>query len=155
VLDALTIASLSGISVKLLVPGVSDSVLVNLAARSYYGDLVDAGVEIYQYRKGFVHAKTLVADDKIAMVGMANMDFRSFDLNFEVNAIVYDKEIATELRDIFYEDLRFSEKMTLPSGILAGGTVSGSRYFLKLFPAAGRATPRSPDALQSYTSHQP
>lgn len=76
-------------------PGVSDSVLVNLADRSYYGDLVHAGVEIYQYRKGFVHTKTLVADDKIAMVGMANMDFRSLDLNFEVNAVVYDTEIAT------------------------------------------------------------
>ena len=110
-LDALTIASLSGISVKLLVPGVSDSVLVNLAARSYYGDLADAGVEIYQYRKGFVHAKTLVADDKIAMVGTANMDFRSFDLNFEVNAIVYDTTVATELRDTFYEDLKSAEKI--------------------------------------------
>jgi len=52
-----------------------------------------------------------VADDKIAMVGTANMDFRSLDLNFEVNAVVYDTEIATELRDIFYEDLRFSEKI--------------------------------------------
>lgn len=107
-LDALVIASLSGISVKLLVPGVSDSVLVNSAARSYYDDLLKAGVEIYQYQKGFVHAKTMVTDKKIAMVGTANMDFRSFDLNFEVNAIVYDSAIATELTDIFYEDLKDS-----------------------------------------------
>lgn len=110
-LDALTIAALSGISVKLLVPGISDSVLVNSAARSYYGDLQRAGVEIYQYNKGFVHAKTLVADGKIAMVGTANMDFRSFDLNFEVNAIVYDDETATELRHVFYEDLKSAEKI--------------------------------------------
>jgi cardiolipin synthase len=58
-----------------------------------------------------VHAKTLVADDKIAMVGTANMDFRSFDLNFEVNAIVYDTTVATALRDTFYEDLKSAEKI--------------------------------------------
>ena len=109
--DALVIASLSGLSVKLLVPGISDSILVNFAARSYYGDLLKAGVEIYQYTKGFVHAKTLVADRKIAIVGTANMDFRSFDLNFEVNAIVYDVEIANELRSVFYEDLTNAEML--------------------------------------------
>ncbi|MEQ7800457.1 cardiolipin synthase [Pedobacter sp. ASV1-7] len=105
-LDALSISSLSGISVKLLVPGRSDSILVNSAARSYYNDLLKAGVEIYQYQKGFVHAKTMVTDKKVAIVGTANMDFRSFDLNFEVNAIVYDTEIASELSEIFYDDLK-------------------------------------------------
>lgn len=110
-LDALTIASLSGLSVKLLVPGKSDSILVNSAARSYYDDLLKAGVEIYQYTKGFVHAKTLVADRKIAVVGTANMDFRSFELNFEVNAIVYDMETANELADVFYDDIKDAEKI--------------------------------------------
>ena len=107
--DALIIASLSGISVKLLVPRISDSILVNAAARSYYGLLLKAGVEIYRYTKGFVHAKTLVADSKIAIVGTANMDFRSFDLNFEVNAIVYNEEIANQLRNVFYGDLKNAE----------------------------------------------
>ena len=110
-LDALTIASLGGVKVKLLVPGISDSILVNAAARSYYVDLMKGGVEIYLYKKGFVHAKTMVTDSKIAMVGTANMDSRSFDLNFEVNAIVYDSEIAGELRDIFYDDLKDAEKI--------------------------------------------
>jgi len=110
-LDALTISSLSGIDVKLLVPGKSDSILVNSAARSYYNDLLKAGVEIYQYQKGFLHAKTMVTDKKVAIVGTANMDFRSFDLNFEVNAIVYDAEIATELTDIFYNDLNDAIKI--------------------------------------------
>lgn len=109
--DALIIASLGGVSVKLLVPGNSDSLLVNAAARSYYGDLLKRGVEIYQYTKGFVHAKTMVTDGKIAMVGTANMDSRSFDLNFEVNAIVYDVGIAGELREIFYEDLKNAVKI--------------------------------------------
>jgi cardiolipin synthase len=109
--EALIIASLSGISVKLLVPDKSDSILVNSAARSYYNDLLQEGVEIYLYRKGFLHAKTLVADGKIAVVGTANMDFRSFDLNFEVNAIVYDTEIANQLSAIFFEDIKHAEKI--------------------------------------------
>ena len=110
-LDALTIASLSGLTVKLLVPGKSDSFLVDGAASSYYDDLLKAGVEIYRYRKGFIHAKTFVADSKVAIVGTANMDFRSFDLNFEVNAIVYDAGVANELRDIFFEDLKDAERI--------------------------------------------
>jgi len=111
ILDALIVASLGGVSVKLLVPGVSDSVLVNAAARSYYGDLLEAGVEIYRYTKGFVHAKTTVVDRKIAIVGTANMDARSFELNFEVNAIVYDKEVADQLAAVFYEDIKDAGKI--------------------------------------------
>jgi cardiolipin synthase len=110
-LDALTIASLSGIKVKLLVPSKSDSILVNAAARSYYNDLLREGVEIYQYQKGFVHAKTMVADNKVAIIGTANMDFRSFDLNFEVNAIVYDTGIASELSAVFYKDLKDAHRI--------------------------------------------
>jgi len=111
VLDALTIASLGGVSVKLLVPGISDSAIVNAAAHSYYSELLDAGVEVYLYRKGFVHAKTLVSDRKVAIVGTANMDSRSFDLNFEVNAIVYDKEVAGELAGVFFADINEAEKI--------------------------------------------
>ena len=110
-MDALSMAAMSGIKVKLLVPGISDSKIVNAASRAYYGDLLRVGVEIYLYNKGFVHAKTLVADSKIAIVGTANMDIRSFDLNFEVNALVYDTEIASQLSDIFYKDLQDSEQI--------------------------------------------
>jgi cardiolipin synthase len=111
--ESLVIASLSGISVKLLIPGKSDSKLVNYAARSYYNYLMQKGIEIYQYKRGFIHAKTLVADRRIAIVGTANMDSRSFDLNFEVNAIVYNQEIAGQLTDIFFEDLNDAEKIDL------------------------------------------
>lgn len=110
-LSALLIASLGGISVKLLVPGRSDSVFVNAAARSFYGDLLKANVEVYLYQKGFIHSKSMVVDGEIAMVGTANMDFRSFDLNFEVNAIVYDEEIARSLKETFYGDLKCSDKV--------------------------------------------
>lgn len=105
-LDAIIIASLSGISVKLLVPGISDSLIVNTAAHSYYADLLNAGVKIYLYDKGFIHAKTLVIDKKIAIIGTANMDYRSFDLNFEVSAIVYDNEISNKLSEVLYNDIK-------------------------------------------------
>jgi cardiolipin synthase len=111
VLDAIITAALGGVSVKLLVPGVSDSTLVNSAARSYYDELLHAGVEVYLYQKGFVHAKTLVADRKLAVVGTANMDSRSFDLNFEVNAVIYDTGIAGQLADVFMQDIRDAEKI--------------------------------------------
>ncbi|GGG59982.1 cardiolipin synthase [Bizionia arctica] len=113
IMDALMIAAKSGVKVKLIVPKNSDSKLVNAAACSYYSDLLKSGVEIYRYCKGFVHAKTLVIDNEIAVVGTANMDVRSFDLNFEVSAIVYDEEIADQLKASFYEDLEDSTRIDL------------------------------------------
>lgn len=110
-LDCLKLAAFSGTKIKLLVPGISDSRLVNFAARSYYGRLLNAGAEIYCYQKGFVHSKTMVVDQELAMVGTANMDIRSFDLNFEVNAIVYDKEIAKELCEAFHDDIKYATKI--------------------------------------------
>jgi len=110
-LDALCIAALGGVKVKILVPYKSDSKFVDYAVRSYYSILLNAGIEIFQYTKGFIHAKTMVCDTKIAMIGTANMDSRSFDLNFEVNAIVYNKEVADELATIFYDDLKNSVQL--------------------------------------------
>ncbi len=111
IMDALRVAALSGLTVKLLVPGISDSKLVNAASKSNYNDLLRAGVEIYLYEKGFVHAKTLITDSKLSIIGTANMDYRSFELNFEVNAIIYDVAIAKELREIFFEDLKDAKKI--------------------------------------------
>jgi len=111
ILDALRIAALSGLKVKLLVPGVCDSKIVNAASKSNYNDLLLAGVEIYLYEKGFVHAKTLVTDSKLFLVGTANMDYRSFELNFEVNAVVYDAALAKKMRAIFFHDLDDATKI--------------------------------------------
>ncbi|CAN5877672.1 cardiolipin synthase [soil metagenome] len=105
ILDALKIAALSGLSVKLLVPGKCDSKFVNAASKANYNELLQAGVEIYMYEKGFVHAKTLVTDGKLSMIGTANMDHRSFELNFEVNAIIYDSGFSKNLRAVFFKDL--------------------------------------------------
>ena len=111
ILEALRVAALSGLSVKLLVPGICDSKFVNAASKSNYNDLLQAGVEIYMYQKGFVHAKTLVTDGKLSIVGTANMDHRSFELNFEVNVIVYDQQFAEEMRQVFFDDLKYTEKI--------------------------------------------
>ena len=111
IMDALRIAASSGLSVKLLVPGKSDSRLVNSASKANYGNLLKAGVEIYLYQKGFVHAKTMVTDGKLSMIGTANMDYRSFDLNFEVNAIVYDASFAEKLRKVFFDDIKDAKKI--------------------------------------------
>jgi cardiolipin synthase len=111
IINALKVASLGGVTVKVLAPGISDSRLVNAAAWSYYSDLLRAGVDIYLYRKGFIHVKTMVVDDYISIVGTANMDYRSFDLNFEVNAVIYSETVAEELREDFNNDLKDAEKI--------------------------------------------
>ncbi|CDF79750.1 cardiolipin synthetase [Formosa agariphila KMM 3901] len=113
IMDALCIASMSGVKVKLLVPRSSDSRIVNAAASSYYEKLLQSGVEIYRYNKGFIHAKTMAIDDEIAIVGSANMDMRSFDLNFEVNAIVYDKGVNKQLKEAFNTDLKDADQIDL------------------------------------------
>ena len=110
-MDAIEISARSGVTVKLLLPGKSDSKIVKAASSSYYDRLLDAGAEIYEYQRGFVHAKTMVVDKKISVVGTANMDIRSFDLNFEVNAIVYDDEIAEKLVRAFKNDLSDSVRI--------------------------------------------
>lgn len=109
VYDAIRTAALGGIDVRMLVPYRSDSWLVNKAATAYYESLLDSGVKIYRYKKGFMHAKTLVADDSLAMVGSANMDNRSFELNFETNALVYDPDVARQLKAQFLADLHHSD----------------------------------------------
>jgi len=114
--EALIIAALSGVEVKLLLPKEGDSVFVHTASESFFEELLRAGVQIYRYEKGFVHAKTFVIDSEVASVGTANLDARSFDLNFEVSAIVYNKKVATELRLIFYEDIKEAALLSIDQG---------------------------------------
>ena len=112
ILDALKQAALSGVDVRLLLPGKSDSALVGAAARFYFKSLLKAGVKIYLYSKGFVHAKTVVADSFVSIVGTANMDIRSFDLNFEIMPVVYSKALGRQLEQMFLEDLEDSEHIS-------------------------------------------
>jgi len=104
-LSAVTTAAMRGVDVQVLVPERSDSRLVTAAARSYFEDLARAGVRIHEYGPPMFHAKTLVVDDDIAQVGTANMDNRSFRLNFEIAAVFYDQSLAELLAATFEEDL--------------------------------------------------
>lgn len=105
ILDALKQAAISGVDVRLMVPERSDSVFVGAASRFYFKELLEAGVRIFLYRKGFVHAKTVVADGRLSVIGTANMDIRSFDLNFEIMSVIYGCGMATELESAFTDDL--------------------------------------------------
>jgi cardiolipin synthase len=114
-MDALRIAALSGVQVSIMIPDKPDHPFIYWATLSYIGEMLKAGVSVYLYRNGFVHAKTIVVDEEIASVGTANMDVRSFKLNFEVNAFLYDADISKKLADAFREDIRNSEELTLES----------------------------------------
>ena len=97
---------LRGVDVRLLVPRRSDSLIVSAAARSYYDELIAAGVKVWEYKARMLHSKTLVVDEHCAMIGTANFDNRSFRLNFEVMAVVYGPALAKPLADQFEDDLR-------------------------------------------------
>jgi len=102
---ALETAALRGVDVQLIVPRHSDNPVVDAAARSYVRQLAEAGVRIHFYERGFIHAKTIVVDGQVAAVGSANMDVRSFRLNFEAGVLVYDDALARELVEAFERDL--------------------------------------------------
>lgn len=112
VLDALRVAALSGVDVRIMVPNMPDHAFVYRATQYYARQLANEGIKIYFYVNGFIHAKTMVVDGKMASVGSANMDFRSFKLNFEINSFIYDETIAGELEEIFEEDMKKSIEMT-------------------------------------------
>ncbi|HSA21820.1 MAG TPA: cardiolipin synthase [Myxococcota bacterium] len=115
ILLALKAAAWRGVDVRLLVPGRSDMWLVQLAGRSFYQELLDTGVKIYELRQGILHAKTMVIDGVWSTIGSANMDMRSFRLNFEVNVLVFGAEFAHRMEEIFLRDLDNSRPITLES----------------------------------------
>ncbi|MDT6979344.1 cardiolipin synthase [Levilactobacillus zymae] len=112
VLDSLRIAAMAGIDVRIMIPDKPDHAFVYRATQYYARQLANDGVKIYYYHNGFIHAKTMVVDGKLASVGSANMDYRSFKLNFEINAFIYDEQIATQLENIFKIDMTHSELIT-------------------------------------------
>lgn len=101
---ALQVAALAGIDVRLMLPARSDSKIVDLASHSYLDDMMKAGVKILFYTPGFLHSKLLIIDDALTVIGSANMDFRSFEHNFEINAFVYDTEFTARMDAVFEDD---------------------------------------------------
>lgn len=112
ILAALMIAVHSGIDVYVMIPCKPDHPFVYWATYSYIGDLVMAGAKCYTYNNGFLHAKGMIVDDRVLCYGTANMDIRSFSLNFEVNAVIYDEKQAVKMRECFERDLTQSTQIT-------------------------------------------
>ena len=97
--DAFIRAARRGVDVRIVMPGIPDKKMIYRLSRSYYRDLLEAGVKIFEYIPGFVHAKAFIADDKIAGVGTVNLDYRSLFLNFECNAIFCKADIIADLKN--------------------------------------------------------
>lgn len=111
--EALIQVATAGLDVRILVPRKGDSRLVNAAAYSYYGELLSAGIKVYFYERGFLHTKSMIIDDDFSMLGTANLDVRSQELNFEVNALIYDRDMNATLEQHFREDLKFATRIDI------------------------------------------
>ena len=85
--------------------------MADLASHSYYKEVMTAGVKIYQYEAGYLHAKVMLADDNFVTVGSTNFDFRSFEHNFEINAFIYDPVVVKDMKRIFMDDLKHSSRI--------------------------------------------
>lgn len=132
VLDALRVAALSGIDVRIMIPHMPDHAFVYRATQYYARQCAKWGIQIYNYDAGFLHAKTMVVDGKISSVGSANMDFRSFKLNFEVNTFLYDEKVAEKLEDIFKADIRKSTLQTSKMYDEQSAWLKFKQYFSRL-----------------------
>jgi cardiolipin synthase len=110
---ALKTAALSGLDVRLIVQGSPEHKLTYLAMHSYFEELLQAGVKIFKYMRGTLHAKILLIDNNLASVGSANMDLRSFFLDFEISAFMYDQALVESLKIDFEQDLKESSSLDL------------------------------------------
>ena len=113
VLLALKTSALAGVDVRIMIPEYADARMVHWGTMSYLEELMEAGVKIYLYQKGFLHSKLLVSDDCLASVGSSNIDFRSFEQNFEVNAFMYDRTSALVMKEIFLSDQKDAKLLHL------------------------------------------
>lgn len=131
ILSAIVSAAMRGVDVRLIVPAKGDSRLVDLAARSYYAEILEAGVRLFEYTPRFVHAKTIVIDDDVAIVASANLDNRSFRLDFELGAVIYAGAVNTALADAFTRDLQACREVRKDA-------VDRQRFFPRLFQSGAR-----------------
>ncbi|MDE5956186.1 MAG: cardiolipin synthase, partial [Bacteroidales bacterium] len=112
-MQALKSAALKGCDVRLMLPAKADLCFMGPANKSYYKECLEAGIRIFEKGGNFIHAKTLVADDYLSVIGSANMDYRSLELNYEINAYIYNSEIAAENKKIFMRDLEQCREIKL------------------------------------------
>ncbi len=112
-LDTLKMAAAAGVDVRIMIPCKPDHPFVYWATYSYIGDMLQAGAKCYTYDNGFIHTKGICVDGKVCSYGTANFDIRSFQLNFEVNAVIYDEKVTEQFEEIFLKDIEKSTKLTL------------------------------------------
>ena len=112
-LMALKTAALKGTDVRLMLPQKPDSIYMGPANRAYYKECLEAGIRIYEWTGTFIHSKTIVSDDYLSVIGSANMDFRSLEINYEVNSFIYSKDIALANKAIFFKDMEKCREVTL------------------------------------------
>jgi cardiolipin synthase len=110
---ALQVAAMQGVQIKIILPQKNDAPLVQRASRSFYEDLLQCGVQIYEYIPRVLHAKMMIIDEKMTFLGSANMDIRSFRLNFELNLLTFGPGTATQAKDFFLKDLSMSQRIDL------------------------------------------
>lgn len=115
IISAIKTAALSDVDVRIIIPGKTDAVMSKWSSLSYVEELLEAGVKVYFYQAGFIHSKYIIADNIFSSVGTTNIDFRSIETNFEVNAFIYDEEFTGRLEKIFMEDLKNSRQVLLNS----------------------------------------
>lgn len=132
-LIAMQTAALSGVDVRLMLPRRADARLTHLASCSYLADVLQAGVKVYFYQKGFLHSKLMVTDDTLSTVGSTNVDFRSFEHNFEVNAFIYDKQTALQMREIFLQDQHDCKQVFLKNWIKRPWHRKAAESIVRLF----------------------
>jgi cardiolipin synthase len=114
IMEALKMAALSGVEVKILFPGRYDHMLVYFASRTYLSELIHCGAKVYFYSKdSFIHSKVMTIDGKISTIGTANMDIRSYELNYEINAVIYDDDKTREFDVQFFKDLKKSTEVLI------------------------------------------
>lgn len=130
---ALSMAAKKGVDVKLMVPEISDGFLTQNATRSYFGELLDEGIDVHLYQEGFMHQKIIIVDGKFASIGTANVDFRSLNLNFEVNAFLFRTPSVVSLINNFKEDLNHSYTVDIKTYNNRGRLVRTKESFARLF----------------------
>lgn len=113
IVSALKTAALSNVDVRIVIPDKSDAVIPRWCSFSYVEDLMEAGIRIYFYKTGFIHSKYIIVDDVFSSVGTTNLDFRSLETNFEVNAFIYDEAFTSQLAKTFFTDLENSREITM------------------------------------------
>ena len=133
ILMALKNVALAGVDVRIMIPERADTKLIHYGSMSYLDELMVAGAKIYRYQKGFLHSKLMVSDDTYSTIGSTNMDFRSFEHNFEVNALMYDSNSASMMKERFLSDQKDAERLQLKAWRMRPWYQKVIESFIRLF----------------------